>query len=98
MTIFQLVVDNDYTLGWAGFPDTNNEFEDYKSFKTHKLEVLLHLSGLESKVRDENDVEWSAVVAWDPSIRYKPVGSAKEAEVKEMISAAEKLLHALEVL
>jgi hypothetical protein len=32
------------TLGWEGFPSTRNEFRQYASFRTHDLEVLLHLS------------------------------------------------------
>ncbi|MBI4607080.1 MAG: HEPN domain-containing protein [Planctomycetes bacterium] len=35
------------TLAWAGFPAKRNEFQDYQSFRTHDLEVLLHLSGVE---------------------------------------------------
>jgi hypothetical protein len=33
------------TIGWAGYPETGAEFREYGSFKTHKLDVLLHLSG-----------------------------------------------------
>ncbi len=31
------------TLKWPGFPETNNEWKDLQSSKTHKLEVLLLL-------------------------------------------------------
>lgn len=34
------------TLKWLGFPETAKEFENYASLKTHKLDVLLHLSSL----------------------------------------------------
>ena len=31
------------TLGWPGYPSTKKEFEGLSSFKTHDLEILLHL-------------------------------------------------------
>lgn len=39
------------TLGWSGYPSTNYEFQNYQSFRTHDLDVLLHLSGVESFVK-----------------------------------------------
>jgi len=41
------------TLKWTGFPSTNSEFKDYRSFKTHNLDVLLHLTGIEEKIKGE---------------------------------------------
>jgi len=38
-------------LKWPGYPDTNNEFKGYQSFRIHDLEILLHLSGTENKIR-----------------------------------------------
>jgi hypothetical protein len=38
------------TLGWAEFPETNREFENYRSFRTHDLEVLLNLSGVRNRI------------------------------------------------
>jgi HEPN domain len=38
-------------LKWDGFPSTNKEFEGYYSFRTHNLDVLLHLSGAEVKMK-----------------------------------------------
>jgi hypothetical protein len=35
------------TLKWAGFPETPAEFKGLQSVKTHDLEMLLHLSGIE---------------------------------------------------
>lgn len=82
------------TLGWTEFPDSR----EYQSFKTHDLDVLLHLSGVESKVKDDNRYEWSGVAFWDSNFRYKPIGSSSETVAKDMIAAARELLHALEVL
>jgi HEPN domain-containing protein len=39
------------TLKWVGYPATAREFGDYKSFKTHNLNVLLRLSGIDDKVK-----------------------------------------------
>ncbi len=39
------------TLRWAGFPESSSEFKGYGSFKTHDLDVLLHLTGWEAKIK-----------------------------------------------
>jgi hypothetical protein len=39
------------TLKWFGYPSSNNEFKGYRSFKTHNLDVLLHLTGIEDRVK-----------------------------------------------
>ena len=58
------------TLNWAEFPDTNREFQDYRSFRTHNLEVLLNLSGFRHVVHGSYLTEWSTIASWDPSLRY----------------------------
>ena len=63
------------TLKWPGFPDTRKEFEGYASFKTHDLDVLLHLSGIEARIRSSYGLQWSDGTKWDPEHRYRPVGS-----------------------
>lgn len=80
------------TLAWSDFPSTRNEFQAYASFKTHNLEVLLHLSGREHEVKTQLLGEWSAVTKWDPESRYTPVGSADQAEIKFMLESAETLV------
>jgi hypothetical protein len=50
------------TLKWAGFPSTNKEFEGYQSFKIHRLDVLLRLSGQDIKVKTKHFADWSTVV------------------------------------
>src|SRR6266705_3045443 len=37
------------TLKWSGFPETGAEFQGLQSIKTHNLEILLRLSGVEGK-------------------------------------------------
>ena len=80
------------TLKWSGFPSTNNEFKDYRSFKTHNLDVLLHLTGIEEKIKRELFAEWSAVAEWDPESRYNPIGNATLSDAKLMLSSASSLL------
>jgi hypothetical protein len=68
------------TLRWDGYPSTRSEFQNYQSFRTHDLNVLLKLSGIESEIRTRFLIEWSAVAVWDPEMRYKPIGSATRAD------------------
>lgn len=82
-------------LHWAGYPSTGGEFQKYQSFRTHDLEVLLHLSGREAKIKGPLFAEWSVVAAWEPGARYKPIGSADDTGVLLMIEAAKKLLRVL---
>ena len=83
------------TLRWAGFPSTSSEFSNLKSFRTHSLDVLLSLTGLEQRVKTKFLVEWSAVAAWDPEARYKPIGSATSAKAKLMLESARIMLRVL---
>ncbi len=80
------------TLSWAGYPSTNAEFQNLQSLKTHSLDVLLKLSGVEANVKTSCMAEWSAVAAWEPEVRYKLVGSATPGDAKLMIESAKVLL------
>jgi HEPN domain-containing protein len=83
------------TLHWKDFPSTTREFENYRSFRTQNLDVLLTLSGRESKIKTSYLAEWSVVAGWDPEARYKPVGSADRSDAELMIQSAERLLKIL---
>lgn len=83
------------TLGWTGYPSTRSEFDKYQSFRTHDLDVLLHLSGREATIKANYLAEWSAVAAWDPEARYRPVGSASRQDATLMIASARRLLRIL---
>ena len=83
------------TLDWEGFPSTTREFENYKSFKVHNLNVLLHLSGFERKIKTEYVEEWSIVNTWNPESRYTLSENLDKETVEEMISATTKLLEIL---
>lgn len=83
------------TLNWAGFPEKRSEFENYSSFKTHKLDVLLALSGQEQRIKNDHFSEWSFVASWDPEARYRAVGQADTMQVALMLASAETLVKAL---
>lgn len=83
------------TLNWLDFPSSNKEFEELKSFKTHKLDTLLSLSGAEIKIRTNYLADWSIIVKWDPEVRYKPIGSASKNEARNMINSTKNLIKVL---
>jgi HEPN domain len=83
------------TLSWPGYPSTGGEFQNYQSFRSHNLDVLLRLAGVEEKVKTTLMTEWSAVAAWDPETRYKPIGSATRQAAELMIASVRVLLRAL---
>ena len=83
------------TLDWAEFPSTSREFQAYKSFQTHALEILLRLSGQERRIKLDHFDLWNAVAEWNPESRYSAIGKIQKTEAEAMISAAEQLLTAL---
>ena len=80
------------TLKWQEYPQTKSEFEKYRSFKTHDLDVLLHMSGIEANIKNNFLTEWSAVSQWSPMSRYQPIGKIKIKEARQMLTATNKLL------
>lgn len=83
------------TLDWPEFPSTGGEFQAYKSFQTHALEILLRLSGQEGRMKLNHFGLWNSVASWNPESRYGAIGRIQKAEAESMISAAEQLLRAL---
>jgi HEPN domain-containing protein len=82
-------------LKWKHFPQTRGEFQSLQSFKTHDLDVLLSLSGVEDRIKTSFFTEWSAVATWDPEARYNPLGSATRTDAELLVEAARKLLSVL---
>lgn len=80
------------TLKWKGYPESNSEFQNYQSFRTHNLDVLLHLTGREEFVKTNYMVEWSGVNKWESKSRYKMTGSVTMEDALLMIISAEVLL------
>jgi len=78
------------TLDWDEYP-TN---EKHKTLKTHKLEVLLHFSGVEKVVSTKLSAEWSIVLRWNPDNRYS-AAMVTEVDAKLIIDSIETILSSL---
>ena len=80
------------TLNIDEYPDSG---EISRSFKTHNLDQLLKLSGLEKKLDKEKaknpvlEVNWSLVTTWSEQLRYNPIGTSKRQNAIDMINALE---------
>ena len=83
------------TLNWSEFPSTGGEFQDYRSFQTHDLEVLLHLSGQDARLRQDHFGIWSSVAGWRVDLHYNPPGTTQQTGATAMIRATEELLAVL---
>jgi HEPN domain-containing protein len=83
------------TLKWREFPQSGREFEDFKSLRTHDLEVLRKFSGIEERVTAKALREWSVVTKWNPEKRYQAIGMLKPLEASEMVKYVERLLEVL---
>jgi HEPN domain-containing protein len=79
------------TLQWDEYPTTGK----YKMFKTHDLDVLLHLSGCEDKIKLKHMADWSIVAQWNPEARYNPIGNVKDSDAKDMLESTKELLKVL---
>jgi HEPN domain-containing protein len=79
------------TLKWNEYPTSGK----YSTFKTHDLDVLLHLSGIEDTVKLNYMTEWSIVAQWNPEARYETIGKVKEADAKDMLESAKELIKQL---
>src|SRR5688572_2327887 len=83
------------TLKWAGFPETNKEFEGKQSFRTHNLDLLLTFSGVETMIQTRYLLEWSAVTGWTPELRYQVAGNVTRSKANQMIAGAAVLVKLL---
>jgi len=66
-----------------------------QSVKTHDLEILLRLSGVEGRIKTKHLAEWSVILDWDPEKRYHPTGQFNEQQARDIVTAATKLLSVL---
>jgi len=58
-------------LDWQEYPP-EGKWDNYRTFKSHNLVVLLSLSRKEKMVRKTLFTEWSNVSQWDPgTLRYR---------------------------
>ena len=83
------------TLKWAGFPSTNSEFKGSQSFKTHRLDILLTLSGQELKIKTGHFADWSIVANWDSETRYNIIGTANQTDARNILDSANAIIKAL---
>jgi hypothetical protein len=83
------------TLKWHGFPEAGQDFRGLQSLKTHDLEILLRLSGVEARLKTKHLAEWSAVVDWNPEKRYQPIGNSTQQQATDMVTSAKRLLGVL---
>ena len=83
------------TLGWDGYPSRAAEFQDYRSFQTHDLKVLLHLSGRETRIKNDFPRAWGIVSRWNSASRYLAAGSANEDNCFTMLEAVALLVQAI---
>ncbi len=79
------------TLRWEEYPSASK----FDNFKTHNLNDLLQLSGVEENIKKECLAEWSDVSNWKSEIRYEPIGKATKKDAISMIEAARTLLKKL---
>ncbi len=79
-------------LKWQGYPSTRSEFQNYRSFRTHNPDVLLHLSGSEVKIKREYFTDWSVIATWDTEVRYEKIGNASDEDAFNMIGSRKKLM------
>ena len=83
------------TLGWQGFPETGQEIQGYRSFIVHDLDVLLHLSGVEQRIKTQHLADWSLVAKWDPQPRYQPIRQTTRQHALDMLHAVQMLTRVL---
>lgn len=75
--------------------DYPDEGEISKSFKTHKLDILIKLGGLYNKFDDELNtntnfkINWSLIKTWSEEFRYQPAGTNNQNDVEDLIAAIE---------
>ena len=79
------------TLQWDEYPTSGK----YTTFKTHDLDVLLHLTGLEDKIRLHYMTAWSIVAQWSPEARYNLIGNVDNMGAKDMLDSTKELLKQL---
>jgi HEPN domain-containing protein len=65
------------TLNWDGFPSSNKEFENYKSLKTHDLDVLLSFTGVGKSIKADYFEQWSVLKIWSTESRYSLRGHGR---------------------
>lgn len=79
------------TLNWSEYRTSR----DYQTFRTHNLDVLLNLSGIEDKIKLNHFTDWSIVTQWSPEARYSPIGNVQKSVALDMLESTKELLKVL---
>jgi hypothetical protein len=82
-------------LRWPGLPENRNEYKSFQALRTHDLEALLELSGVQARVSTVYLAQWSVVYDWNPEVRYRRIGSVSRDTALAMIEASATLLRML---
>ena len=61
----------------------------------HDLDVLLHLSGVEQRIKTQHLADWSLVAKWDPQLRYQPIRQTTRQHALDMLRAVQALTRVL---
>ncbi len=82
-------------LDWDAYPETTNQFKEYRSFKTHDLNVLIRLAGLENKIQADTTMyaRWQIVKRWNSEMRYKSITSVTDLEAQDIINATKEVVN-----
>ena len=81
-------------LKWSEYPPGNNR-QNYRSFITHNLEILLSLTGKENLIKTKYFAEWSVVTQWSSEMRYNAIGKILKMDADSMIKSTKILLKQL---
>ena len=82
-------------LHWPAYPPPSAPGDVARALKTHKLPVLLMLSGLETTIPVSHPAEWGVVARWDSEQRYKSAAAVTAQDAQTMITATATLLPVL---
>lgn len=85
------------TLGWADFPDADNEWKKHHKFiRTHELELLVKWSGCEVQLSNRPLApHWNRMQQWTPETRYKITGATTRSAAEQAIRSARILVNFL---
>jgi hypothetical protein len=76
------------TLQWTDYLTGDG----YISFKTHKLPILLSLSGVENLIKTGYRPQWDTVSQWNPEMRYNSTNLYTQASATAIINDTKILL------
>jgi len=82
-------------LKWSGYPPAQGQgFKGLESFKTHKLDSLLLVSGCHDRIADNKD--WNLVRnTWSPKMRYDLNFGVLKQDARDFIDAVRRLVSVL---